>query len=129
MTPHRFDPVSFIFGAVFVAVAIIGLVEPDLLSFTDLRWIAPGALVVLGGLLLALSGRARDADDDRDVEAAASAGAVTRPASRAAGGDAPPASDGATASDGAPAPDADAPDPDERATTVDTAVEGGDTER
>lgn len=57
MTRHRFDPLSFIFGALFVMVAAVGLIDRELLSVSDLRWIAPGLLVATGALLLVLSGR------------------------------------------------------------------------
>lgn len=114
MTMHRFDPLSFVFGVVFVSVAVIGLLEPELLSLTDLRWVAPGALVVLGALLLALSGRSReDTPDDRPGDDGAptdgSTSHATEPdvsggshvsgdsyAGSASGADARRASDGAT---------------------------------
>lgn len=57
MTRHRFDPLSFIFGALFVVVAAVGLIDRELLTVGDLRWIAPGLLVATGALLLVLSGR------------------------------------------------------------------------
>lgn len=66
MTRHRFDPLSFVFGATFVVIAAIGLIDRALLSPTDLRWIAPGALVVVGALLLALSARHGAARADAD---------------------------------------------------------------
>lgn len=103
MTRHRFDPLSFVFGAVFVAVAAIGLIDRDLLTFTDLRWIAPALLVLLGALLLVLSGRTggRDRDDGRTSESDA---------------------------DGPAAKTATTPDRDDRA-AVDAAVEGDAEER
>ncbi len=57
MTRHPFDPLSFIFGALFVVVAAVGLIDRELLTISDLRWIAPGLLVATGALLLVLSGR------------------------------------------------------------------------
>lgn len=133
MTTHRFDPVSFVFGAVFVAVAAIGLIAPDLLSFTDLRWIAPGVLVVVGGLLLVRSGRASDdADGHGDAEEAAAAGSAAGPTPGAAGPDASLRPDAPSPSDGLAPVDAEAGDPGaprERTSAVDTAVEGDDPER
>ena len=64
MTRHRFDPLSFIFGALFVAVAAVGLIDRQLVTVTDLRWVAPGLLVALGALLLVLSGRRTGSDGD-----------------------------------------------------------------
>lgn len=136
MTMHRFDPLSFVFGVVFVAVAIVGLIAPELLSFTDLRWIAPGALVVLGALLLALSGRSRaDTPDDRRADDVGSAAAVAGSGPRATGPDAstdPRVTGGPDASGGphaASEPDADASSGDDGTTLTQDTVEGDRPER
>jgi cytochrome c biogenesis protein CcdA len=67
MERHPFDPLSFVFGLLFVAVALLGLTELVTLSWLDLRWIAPIVLVVLGLVLVLTAGRNRNAGpgDDR----------------------------------------------------------------
>jgi hypothetical protein len=68
---HPFDPVSLIFGLLFAVIAVLGLTDAVTLSYLDLRWIAPGALVLLGLALVLTSGRrgsdAADADDGPPV--------------------------------------------------------------
>lgn len=66
---HPLDPVSLIAGAIFVAVAVLGLT--DLLTDVDprvLSWLLPAALVLAGLAVLAqgLAGRrgAREAADE-----------------------------------------------------------------
>lgn len=58
MTRHRFDPLSFVFGLVFVAIAVAGLTGPWPLRPVDLAWAGPGALILLGVVVL-LSGARR----------------------------------------------------------------------
>lgn len=60
--PRRppFDPTAFVLGALFVIVAVVGLLEPDVARRVDIGLLAPTTLVTLGGALLlasALSGR------------------------------------------------------------------------
>jgi hypothetical protein len=69
---HPFDPLSFVFGLLFVAVAVVGLTGLVTLTWFDLRWIAPGVLVVLGLVLVLTAGRGRrdrglDRPDDATV--------------------------------------------------------------
>lgn len=56
MKPHRFDPISFIFGAVFSALGLVFLVaaEPWDLLFDgiELRWVFPLLALVGGAMLL-----------------------------------------------------------------------------
>ncbi len=58
MKAHRFDPISFIFGAVFAAIGLVFLVPSDPLGLLfdgiELRWILP-LLAVIGGLMLLVS--------------------------------------------------------------------------
>ncbi len=52
MPGHRFDPVSFVFGVVFLAVAGFAVsresIDPDIE-----QWVWPAVLIVLGAVLLA----------------------------------------------------------------------------
>ena len=80
MSRHRFDPVSFVFGVLFAAVAVLGLVGLDRIRVEDLTWAGPVLLLVLG--LVALLSAARDpatADADRSVAEGAPVGAVQDP--------------------------------------------------
>lgn len=65
MRRHAFDPVSFTFGALFLAVAAAGLTGPWVLRDLDLAWLGPAAVVFLGlvVLLTALSPRAAHRPD------------------------------------------------------------------
>lgn len=63
MQQHRFDPLSFIFGLLFVAVAGVALVGGGLIAFNDLAWIAPAVLVVTGAILLLSTARRTGSDD------------------------------------------------------------------
>jgi hypothetical protein len=58
MHRHPFDPVAFVFGAIFLLVATLGLLDPDVVRGLELRVLVPGALIAIGGaLLLASLGR------------------------------------------------------------------------
>jgi hypothetical protein len=61
MRRHRFDPVSFVFGAAFVAVSLTFAYGDFALTGMRLRWLGAGFLLALGVALLATSSRrARD---------------------------------------------------------------------
>jgi hypothetical protein len=57
---HRFDILSFVFGLLFVLVAIVGLTDLVELTWLDLRWIGPAVLVGLGLVLVLTAGRGRN---------------------------------------------------------------------
>ncbi len=52
-----FDPAAFVFGGLFVAIALVGLLDPSLARRIDLGTFLPALLVVLGGLLLITNAR------------------------------------------------------------------------
>jgi hypothetical protein len=56
---HPFDALSFIFGLLFIVVAMLGLTDLVELTWFDLRWIAPAVLVALGLVLVLTAGRGR----------------------------------------------------------------------
>jgi hypothetical protein len=56
---HRFDALSFIFGLLFVLVALLALTNLVELTWFDLRWIGPAVLVGLGLVLVLTAGRGR----------------------------------------------------------------------
>ena len=62
MQRHRFDPLAFIFGLLFVAVAGVALIGADVLVLRDLTWIAPSLLVIAGAALLLSSARSGSED-------------------------------------------------------------------
>jgi hypothetical protein len=57
MKRHRFDPLSFVFGATFIALATILTTEHLALAAARMRWLGAGFLLALGVALLATSGR------------------------------------------------------------------------
>ena len=67
MQRHRFDPLSFIFGLLFVAVAGVALIGADVLALRDLTWIAPSLLVIAGAALLLSSARSGSDDTPDDT--------------------------------------------------------------
>ncbi len=76
MERHRFDALSFVFGLLFVLVALLGLTDLVEVTWLDLRWIGPAVLVGLGLVLVLTAGRGRgdraiddptDASHDADV--------------------------------------------------------------
>lgn len=68
MTRHRFDPLSFLFGVLFVALGVLGLTGPWTLAELDLAWVGPG-LLVLAGVVVLLT--ARSSRDERPEDARA----------------------------------------------------------
>jgi putative Mn2+ efflux pump MntP len=57
MRAHPFDAVSFVFGVIFTAVAVVGLTDVATLSLVDLRWLGPAALVLVGAVLVVSAAR------------------------------------------------------------------------
>lgn len=72
MNRHRFDPISFVFGALFVAIAAaIALPETPwqfVFGGISFGWILPAALILVGVALLApaFRGTGRSAGDDEN---------------------------------------------------------------
>jgi drug/metabolite transporter superfamily protein YnfA len=71
MRTHPFDAVSFVFGAIFTAVAVVVLSNVATITLLDLRWIGPAALVLIGVVLVVTAARRDDRTtvepSDRDV--------------------------------------------------------------
>ncbi|HSK23269.1 MAG TPA: hypothetical protein VK906_08845 [Egicoccus sp.] len=63
MRTNRFDLLSFVFGALFTAVGVVGVSDLAVLDFADLRWIGPGILVLIG-VALVISAARRDGPDE-----------------------------------------------------------------
>lgn len=65
MKPHRFDPLSFVFGVVFILMALAATFR-DQIDWDLGVWMFPAAVLVLGIGLLAsgLRGAARDPEED-----------------------------------------------------------------
>jgi hypothetical protein len=53
MTRPPFDIVAFVLGALFVLVAVLGLLDPAITRRLDLGVVFPVALVVIGAAVLA----------------------------------------------------------------------------
>jgi hypothetical protein len=52
MRPHRFDPLSFVFGLLFLGVTTMAATGTFDLSENTLTWIGAGALLLIGVLTL-----------------------------------------------------------------------------
>lgn len=68
MAKHaRFDAASFVFGVVFVTIAVVGLLETSMLRTINFAQLVPVVLVAAGLALLASTLRSRrlDAKDER----------------------------------------------------------------
>jgi len=59
MSRPPFDTVAFVFGSLFVLVAVLGLLDPSVTRRLDLGVVFPVALVVIGAAVLAGSLRPR----------------------------------------------------------------------
>ena len=57
MSKHRFDLLSFVFGALFATVGVLGLTDVAVITLADLRWLGPGALVLIGVALVVSAAR------------------------------------------------------------------------
>lgn len=67
MKKHRFDPLSLIFGLLFLLGGIPLLVSRSGLDFLDSNWVFPAFLVAAGVIVLAtaqVSKRTGDEEDD-----------------------------------------------------------------
>jgi hypothetical protein len=61
---HGFDPLSFIFGVLFMALAAVlstGNIEAFKLDTSDLQWMGAALLLVIGGVML-LGSRSRSSE-------------------------------------------------------------------
>lgn len=65
MRPHRLDALSLFAGLLFVALALVGLIDQLTLRVTDLQWLMPGALVGFGLILVLGTARNRGGSDER----------------------------------------------------------------
>lgn len=57
MKTHPLDVIALVFGLIFVAIALVGLFDQLTVSWSDLRWLVPSALVAVGLALVITSGR------------------------------------------------------------------------
>ena len=67
MRTHRFDLVSLVFGLVFVALAVVGLIDDVWLTIPDLRLLGPAVLVLAGVALVVTAARNRDERREPDA--------------------------------------------------------------
>lgn len=141
MKRHPFDLLSFLFGAIFVAVAAAALLGIDLLDLQDVAWVIPTLLVILGAALLAgAAGRRTDpdtaeigtdhqlaVDDERHAAFGSSDDPDEQPRFGDAGGDEPATSDvgshGSHLVSTAPDTSSERPDPSRADVPLQTATE------
>jgi hypothetical protein len=64
MQRHRFDPVSFVFGLIFVGFAATAAFADEDIEFLEARWIWPAVLIVAGLFIVGFSlGRKPQTDE------------------------------------------------------------------
>ena len=68
MKRHAFDPLSFVFGLLFVAVGIPLLFSDSGLKALEGRWIFPAFLIVAGAIVLASTRRRERAREEFTAE-------------------------------------------------------------
>jgi predicted phage tail protein len=57
MKTHKFDPVSFVFGAAFIALSVILTSGHATMAAVRMKWLGGAFLLALGVSLLITSGR------------------------------------------------------------------------
>jgi hypothetical protein len=57
MKRHSIDPLSLVFGLLFAGLGLAFVIARVDITNTDLRWVWPLPLIVLGGLMIALGAR------------------------------------------------------------------------
>jgi hypothetical protein len=57
MKTHRFDPLSFVFGATFIALSLILTSSHATIAAVRMKWLGGAFLLALGVALLITSGR------------------------------------------------------------------------
>jgi hypothetical protein len=57
MKAHRFDPISFVFGAAFIALSVILTSHHAALAVVRVKWLGAAFLLALGVALLVTSTR------------------------------------------------------------------------
>jgi cytochrome c-type biogenesis protein CcmH/NrfF len=57
MKRHDIDPLSLVFGLLFAGLGLAFVIARVDITNTDLRWVWPLPLIVLGGLMIALGAR------------------------------------------------------------------------
>ncbi len=68
MKHHSFDPVSFVFGLLFLGLGIPVLVSDSDFSFLDGTWMFPAFLVFAGVVVLITAQRSASPQDDPDSQ-------------------------------------------------------------
>jgi hypothetical protein len=63
MKQHRFDPLSFVFGLLFLGIGLPMLFSDSGFTMFRGQWIFPGFLIVVGAVVLA-SARSRGSESD-----------------------------------------------------------------
>ena len=66
MKKHRFDPLSLIFGLLFLLGGVPLLLSDSGLEFLDGRWVFPAFLIAAGVIVLATARLSKSEDDDEE---------------------------------------------------------------
>lgn len=67
MKSHEFDVVSFVFGVIFIGLALTGVFADEDITLLEARWVWPGILVT-AGLAVVVFTIGRDSKPETDSE-------------------------------------------------------------
>jgi hypothetical protein len=68
MKRHDFDPVSFVFGLLFVAVGLPLMFSESGLAAFEGRWVFPAFLIIAGGIVLANARKREERQQPEQIE-------------------------------------------------------------
>ena len=68
MKRHAFDPLSFVFGLLFVAVGVPLLFSESGLKALDGRWVFPAFLIIAGAIVLGSTRKREQAHEEVPTE-------------------------------------------------------------
>ena len=64
MQRHRFDPISCVFGLLFLGLGLTAVFSTEDIAFLEARWIWPALLVTAGLVIVGFTARRGRGDDE-----------------------------------------------------------------
>ena len=68
MHRHRFDPISFVFGLIFLGLGLTAVVSDEDIAFLEARWIWPALLVTAGLVIVGFTARRSRGDEELEPD-------------------------------------------------------------
>ena len=68
MHPHPFDPVSFVFGLIFLGLGLTTVFSDEDIAFLEARWIWPALLVTAGLAIVGFTARRGRGDEEPEPD-------------------------------------------------------------